>query len=47
MIRDDGEELATKLEPLIEGMVGVKLSKETKSHIRGALVQGIDSESVW
>ena len=31
LIRDDGEESATELEPLIEDMVDVNLSKETKS----------------
>ena len=30
---EDAEELDTELEPLIEGMVEVKLSKETKSRI--------------
>ena len=31
---DNGEESDTKVEPLIEGMVEVKLSKETKARIR-------------
>lgn len=34
MVRREEEESDTELEPLIEGMVEVKLPKETKSHIR-------------
>ena len=31
---DDGEESDTKIEPLVEGMAKIKLSKETKARIR-------------
>ena len=31
---DDGEESDTEIEPLVEGMAEIKLSKETKAHIR-------------
>lgn len=38
LVRDDGEDLNSELEPLIEGMEDVKLSRETKSSHKAALV---------
>ena len=38
---DDGEELDTEIEPLVEGMAEIKLSKETKARIREPWVKAL------
>lgn len=50
LVRDDGEDLNSELEPLIEGMEDVKLSRETKARIRqpwsNALIVKVFCETV-
>ena len=44
---DDEKESNTEVEPLIEGMAEVKLSKDTKSRIRAPWSKALICESVW